>query len=151
MKWNDEEIRAGIEHCFNDAEDIFLVEATLNPLRGGYQLIVKCESDSGIRIDQLARINRSIHKNLSLPGLDIENVSVEVTSPGSNYPVDTARHFRRFVGHQMNIEHESDSVLSPIEGEIAGATDETLSIIVNGEKIDLSMAAVLQGKTVMPW
>lgn len=151
MKWNDEEIRAGIEHCFEDAEDLFLVDATLNALRGGYQLIAKCESDSGISIDQLARINRAIHKYLNLPGLDIEKVSVEVTSPGSSFPVTLARHFKRHVGHVMNIEHNSDSADNPLKGEIADATDETLSIKVNDEVIGLKMAEIVQGKVVMRW
>ena len=87
MNWTDEEIIAGIEHCFEGAEDIFLVDVTLNASRGGFQLIAKCDSDSGITIDQLARVNRSIHNNLILPGLDIEKVSVEVTSPGASFPV----------------------------------------------------------------
>ena len=151
MKWTDEEIRAGIEQCFEDAEDVFLVDATLNPLRGGYQLIAKCESDSGINIDQLARINRSIHQNLVLPELDLEQVSVEVTSPGAGYPVTSARHFRRFVGRTMNIEHNSDAADSPIAGEIVSATDETLSIIVDDVEIGLNMAEVIQGKAIMPW
>ena len=130
MNWTDEEIKAGIEHCFEDAEDIFLVDATLNASRGGYQLIAKCESDSGITIDQLARINRSIHNNLSLPGLDIEKVSVEVTSPGANFPVKTARHFRRLIGHSVEIEHRSEAVQNPLEGKIISATSDALTIQV---------------------
>ena len=151
MKWNDEEIRAGIEHCLPDAEDLFLVDARMNALRGGYQLIVKCDSDSGINIDQLARINRSIHKNFNLPGLDIEKVSVEVSSPGSSFPVTTARHFRRHIGHNMNIEHNSDSAENPLTGEIVDATDTTLSLKVNDEVIGLDMAEVVQGKVIMRW
>lgn len=151
MTWNDEEIRAGIEHCIEDAEDIFLVEATLNALRGGFQLIVKCESDSGISIEQLARINRSIHQKLALPGLEIEQVSVEVSSPGAGFPVQTARHFNRYIGHKLNIEHNSDSADNPLVGEIVSATDETLSIKVDDEVIGLRMAEVIQGKTIMPW
>ncbi|MBT7579607.1 MAG: hypothetical protein HN633_12650, partial [Candidatus Marinimicrobia bacterium] len=107
MNWTDEEIIAGIEHCFEGAEDLFLVDATMNASRGGFQLIAKCDSDSGITIDQLARINRSIHNNLILPGLDIEKVSVEVTSPGASFPVKLARHFNRLAGHSMKIEHRS--------------------------------------------
>jgi ribosome maturation factor RimP len=151
VKWNDEEIRAGIEHCLDDAEDLFLVDARLNALRGGFQLIVKCDSDSGITIDQLARINRSIHKKLDLPGLDIEKVSVEVSSPGSGFPVTTARHFRRHIGHNMNIEHNSDSADNPLTGEIMDANEKTLSIKVNDEIVSLDMAEIVQGKVIMRW
>ena len=151
MKWNDEEIRAGIEHCFGDAEDIFLVDVKMNTSRGGYQLIVKCESDSGITVDQLARINRSIHNDLMLPGLDIEKVSVEVTSPGASFPVTTARHFRRLTGLSMNIEHRSDAVESPLEGEIISASDESLVLKVKQEEFVLSMVDIVQGKVKLRW
>ena len=151
MNWTDEEIKAGIEHCFEDAEDIFLVDATMNASRSGFQLIAKCDSDSGITIDQLARINRSIHNNLILPGLDIEKVSVEVTSPGASFPVKMARHFNRMAGHSMKIEHRSEAVQNPMDGEIISATDESLTVKVDGEEVLLDMVDVIQGKVNMRW
>ena len=151
MNWNDEEIRAGIEHCLGDAEDTFLVDVKMNTSRRGHQLIVKCESDSGITIDQLTRINRSIHENLALPGLDIEQVSVEVTSPGASFPVKTARHFRRLAGHTMKIEHRSETVQNPLEGEISAATSDALTIKVEQANLVLSMQDVIRGIVKMRW
>lgn len=151
MNWTDEEIKAGIEHCFEDAEDLFLVDATMNASRGGYQLIAKCDSDSGITIDQLARINRSIHNHLNLPGLDIEKVSVEVTSPGASFPVTMSRHFNRLAGLSMKIEHRSDAMQNPVDGEIVAATDELLTLKVKGEEVTLKMADVDHGKVNMRW
>ena len=151
MNWTDEEIKAGIEHCFEGAEDIFLVDATLDASRGGFQLIAKCDSDSGITIDQLARINRSIHNNLVLPGLDIEKVSVEVTSPGASFPVKLARHFNRLAGHSLKIEHRSEAMQNPLDGEIVSAIDESLTVKVKDEEMVLDMVAVIQGKVNMRW
>ncbi|MCF7825830.1 MAG: hypothetical protein K9M55_11990 [Candidatus Marinimicrobia bacterium] len=151
MNWTDEEIKAGIEHCFEGAEDIFLVDATMTASRGGFQLIAKCDSDSGITIDQLARINRSIHNNLLLPGLDIEKVSVEVTSPGASFPVKMARHFNRLAGHSMKIEHRSDAMQNPLEGEIVSASNESLTVKVNEDVIVLDMVDVIHGKVNIRW
>ena len=151
MNWTDEEIKAGIEHCFEGAEDIFLVDVKMNASRGGFQLIVKCDSDSGITIDQLARINRSIHNNLTLPGLDIEKVSVEVTSPGASFPVKLPRHFKRLAGHTMKIEHRSGAMENPLEGEIVTATSEFLTVKVKDEEMVLKIADVAQGKVNMRW
>lgn len=151
MNWTDEEIKAGIEHCFEGAEDIFLVDAIMNASRGGFQLIAKCDSDSGITIDQLARINRSIHNNLILPGLDIEKVSVEVTSPGASFPVKLVRHFNRLAGHSMKIEHRSEAVQNPLDGEIIAATDKSLTLKVKDAEISLDMLDVIHGKVNMRW
>ncbi len=151
MNWTDEEIKAGIEHCFEGAEDIFLVDASMNASRGGFQLIAKCDSDSGITIDQLARINRSIHNNLILPGLDIEKVSVEVTSPGASFPVKMARHFNRLAGLSMKIEHRSEAVQNPLDGEIVSATDEILTVKVKDKEISLDMSDVIHGKVNLRW
>jgi len=151
VNWTDEEIIAGIEHCFEGAEDIFLVDVKMNASRGGYQLIAKCDSDSGITIDQLARINRSIHNNLILPGLDIEKVSVEVTSPGASFPVKLARHFNRLAGHSMKIEHRSEAVQNPLDGEIVSATDALLTVKVGDDEMLLDMNEVVHGKVNMRW
>lgn len=151
MNWTNEEIKAGIEQCFDGAEDIFLVDARMNSSKRGHQLIAKCESDSGITIDQLARINRSIHNNLSLPGLEIENVSVEVTSPGANFPVTSVRHFNRLAGLSMKIEHHVESLKNPLVCEIVSATPEKLSVKVAKETITLDMADVILGKVKLKW
>ncbi|NQV29667.1 MAG: hypothetical protein HQ508_02155 [Candidatus Marinimicrobia bacterium] len=151
MNWNNEEIKAGIEHCFEDAEDLFLVDATMIASRGGFQLIAKCDSDSGITLDQLARINRSIHNNLMLPGLDIEQVSVEVTSPGASFPVKMPRHFNRLAGHSMKIEHRSEAVQNPLEGEIISASPEALIVKVKAQELVLNMADVIQGTVNLRW
>jgi len=151
VNWNDEEIRAGIEQCFSEAEDVFLVDASLNATKRGFQLIVKCESDTGITIDQLAQINRSVHKKFTLPGLDIEQVSVEVTSPGANFPVRTARHFRRFIGHSMKIAHETAGVRSPLKGEITAVSDDELTVKAAEELISLKLSAVDHGKVKLRW
>ncbi len=151
MNWTDEEIKAGIEHCFEGAEEIFLVDATMVASRGGFQLVAKCDSDSGITIDQLARINRSVHNNLILPGLDIEKVSVEVTSPGASFPVKMTRHFNRLAGHSMKIEHRSIAMQNPLDGEIVTATDESLTVKVEDQEIVLNMVDVIQGKVNMRW
>ena len=151
MNWDNEEIKAGIEHCFEDAEDLFLVDATMTASRGGFQLIAKCDSDSGITLDQLARINRSIHNNFMLPGLDIEKVSVEVTSPGASFPVTMPRHFNRLIGYSMKIEHRSETVQTPLEGKIISASPEALTVKVKDEELVLNMADVIQGKVNLRW
>jgi len=151
VNWNDEEIRAGIEHCLQGADDIFLVDVTLNPSRGGYQLIVKCDSDSGITIDQLATINRTIHHELTLPGLDIEKVSVEVTSPGASFPVTLPRHFNRLAGLSMKIEHRSEAVQNPLNGTIISASEDVLILDVEGQEMRLNMSDVVHGKVNLRW
>ena len=99
----------------------------------------------------MARINRSIHNNLVLPGLDIEKVSVEVTSPGASFPVKLARHFNRLAGHSMKIEHRSEAMQNPLDGEIVSATDESLTVKVKDEEMVLEMVDVIQGKVNMRW
>ncbi|MCF7905144.1 MAG: hypothetical protein K9M49_08335, partial [Candidatus Marinimicrobia bacterium] len=114
-------------------------------------LIVKCESDTGITIDQLAQINRSIHKNFTLPGLDIEKVSVEVSSPGASFPIQTVRHFRRFVGHPMQVQHTKENLANPLECEVKSVSDDTLTVQAKDETISLDMNDVVQGKVKLRW
>jgi ribosome maturation factor RimP len=151
VNWTNEELKAGIEHCFEDAEDLFLVDATMTASRKGFQLIVKCDSDSGITLDQLARINRSIHDNLILPGLDIEKVAVEVTSPGVSFPVKMPRHLNRLAGHSMKIEHRLETLQNPLECEIISANIEALTVKVKDEELVLNMVDVIQGKVNLHW
>lgn len=151
MNWTDEEITAGIEHCIDDADGIFLVDVKLNTSKHGHQLIVKCESDTGITIAQLAQINKSIHRNLDLPGLVMENLSVEVTSPGTGHPITNARHFKRFIDKTLNIEHRIETLQNPITAKLLGVEGEILRLEHETSELTLNLDDVVHGKVKMPW
>ncbi len=134
-----------------DLPSVFLVDVHLNVRRGGWLLIVRCESDSGISIDELAAINRSINTDLELPGLDLDTLAVEVTSPGTGYAVTEPRHFRRYTGHSMRIKHQLDLKNNPIEGLINSVSDDLLELDVDGETVQIPFDAVVEGKVKLQW
>ncbi|MBT7579860.1 MAG: hypothetical protein HN633_13945 [Candidatus Marinimicrobia bacterium] len=51
----------------------------------------------------------------------------------------------------MKIEHRSEAVQNPLDGEIVAATDESLTVKVKDEEISLDMLDVIQGKVNMRW
>jgi len=151
LEWPDADIREQVNSCLAETPGVFLVDACLNALRGGHQLIVKCESEKGITIDELASINRAINRSFALPGLDFETLTVEVTSPGTGYPVKDARHFRRFIGLQMKIRHSVSERPNPLVGEIKAVAEDQLAILVDDEVVQLPLDRVIDGKAKLQW
>ncbi len=51
----------------------------------------------------------------------------------------------------MKIEHRSEAMQNPLDGEIVSATDESLTVKVKDEEMVLEMVDVIQGKVNMRW
>jgi len=62
-----------------------------------------------------------------------------------------ARHFNRLAGHSMKIEHRSEAVQNPLDGEIVSATDALLTVKVGDDEMLLDMNEVVHGKVNMRW
>ena len=151
MQWSDSQIREQVEACLGDDPSLFIVEVLMNTRRGGHQLIVRCEADNGITVDQLTRLNRSINSDFELPGLDLTTLSVEVTSPGPSFLVKSVRHFKRHIGHTMKVKHHHETHATPLRGEITAVSDGGIQIKVEDELIDLSYDLIDEAKAQFQW
>jgi ribosome maturation factor RimP len=150
MKWPKEKIAVEIEKCILD-ENVFLVDWKLSEHNLRYQLKVKLESDSGISMSQLSEVNRRINHEFSLPNLDIENVTVEVTSPGINTSIKSLRHFRRYIGHLLFIKYKQEEKTLSVEGTLAKVSDDKLEFSLENETLAIPYSQIIEGHLVLKW
>lgn len=150
LEWPDEVVENAIKSCIED-ERVFLVEWRLDNRRETWQLNLRCEADSGITIDQLAKINRTLRDTFQLPGLDTEKLSVEVSSPGLKHPITKPRHFKRYTGHQIKFEHDLPAVDNPVIGTIEAVEDEAVIIKTGKGLIQIPLQNIQAGYVQLKW
>jgi ribosome maturation factor RimP len=77
--------------------DIFLVDVLVKP--GGI-IQVFIDSEAGVTIEDCARINRRIEKNLNRDETDFE---LQVSSPGLNRPFKVIKQYLKNVGNNIEL------------------------------------------------
>ena len=150
VEWPDETVLKAIESCITD-ESIFLVEWNLQNRRNEWQLNVRCDADEGITLDQLAAVNRALRDTFQLPGLDAEQLSIEVSSPGLTYPITKLRHFKRHAGHQIKIEHDLPAVDNPVVGIIEAVDDSSITLRTKKGPMVLPNENIHAGYVQLKW
>lgn len=150
IEWPDETILKAIHSCIED-ESVFVVDWTLQNRRGDWQLNLRCDADKGITLGQLAKINRALRDGFELPGLDTELLEIEVGSPGLTHPITLARHFKRYSGHQLKIEHDLPAVENPVIGTVESVEVDTVVLKTGTAQIRIPLENIRAGNVQLKW
>ncbi len=112
-------------------------------------LRVYIDKPGGVTVDDCADVSRQLSAILDvedpLPG----SYFLEVSSPGLDRPLVTADDFRRYVGETVKVQmHQPIGGRKRFKGRLLEASDERISVDVDGERFDLVLADVERARLV---
>jgi ribosome maturation factor RimP len=116
-------------------------------------LSVVLDADEPIDADVVEQVSKDLSRALDaedpLPG----SYLLEVTTPGLERPLQSARDFRRQRGHEVRVVRAagSDGPRDELRGTVLDADDEAVTLDVDGEKVRVPLTDVVRGKVVLPW
>ena len=111
-------------------QGVVLVELTLNG-SGRVKILALIDSEQGVTIDQCTKFSRSVTQETDLiPELD-EGYIIEVSSPGTDRPLEFPFQYKKNVGRKIRVTLDGDE---EAEGELLTATDEGFSVKLPGLK-----------------
>ena len=113
-------------------------------------------SEGGVDLDTLALATRLISREMDhedpVPG----KYTLEVTSPGLERQLRTARHFQREVGKDVIVRlvgrAVSDAEERRIDGKLVAADDASVTIVLDsGDERTVAIADIDKARTVFNW
>jgi ribosome maturation factor RimP len=104
---------------FTEDTDLFLVDVTV---RQGNKIEVILDSDSGLTIERCTEVHRHILRELDR---DVEDYSLDVSSPDISKPLKISRQFIKNIGRQVAVKMNDKSKIS---GELIKANDRNFTI-----------------------
>ncbi len=108
--------------------------------KGGSILRVYIDKDSGITVEDCARVNHQLVGLLDLQDPIKEKYFLEVSSPGINRPLFTLAQLQKFLGKKVKIKlREKIAQRRKITGVIK--TVEEIAVLVNEDGIDYLIPA----------
>jgi ribosome maturation factor RimP len=122
--------------------------------RGRSQVLsVVLDADAPVEADVVERVSKELSHLLDeddpLPGSYV----LEVTTPGLDRPLRTARDFRRQRGHEVRVTRSqagSEATLS-VQGIVVAVDDQAVTLEADGGELRLPLSEVVRGTVVLPW
>jgi len=106
--------------------EIFSV--TVKPYQGTAHIELLADlPGGGISLDQCAQINRDVRRHLESEGLFGGDYTLSVSSPGLDWPLKSARDFRRVIGQTLEVFHQDpleDDSAQRVVGVLAGVDEQ---------------------------
>lgn len=123
------------------AKGVELVELTGK--LGGGRFTIRCLVDTanGITVDELTGLNRSIGALIEEHDLIPDRYLLEVSSPGLDRPLKTARDFERVIGRRIKVT-TSVPLAAQVEhkGEVLSASEEAVVLrLDSGDKLPIQL------------
>jgi ribosome maturation factor RimP len=135
------------------AHGVELLEGQLRRQGRRPVLSVVLDADAPVEADVVERVSKELSHLLDeddpLPGSYV----LEVTTPGLDRPLRTARDFRRQRGHEVRVTRAvagSDATTS-VQGIVVAVDDQVVTLEVDGGQLRLPLSEVVRGTVVLPW
>jgi len=128
------------------------VEVLELKLRGqgrGRVLSVILDADGPVEADVVERVSKDLSRALDQADPLQGSYTLEVTTPGLERPLQSARDFRRQRGHEVSIVR--GGVASSVQGVVLDADDQAVTLDVDGSPVQVPLSDVVRGTVVLPW
>jgi len=130
-----------------EEEGFELVELKLARYKKSSRLLLFVDSDHGVNLDDCARLSKAVEPVLDSSDVFSFGYVIEVSSPGLDRPMTTARDFKRRIGKRVQI-FFNDSNLPPREGELTDADEKLIELQNDGDKSKYDLSSIKMGKII---
>ena len=84
-------------------ESHFVVEVKMEEKAGKMRLLILIDADQGLTIDSCALVSRAMSEELETNEVIDQAYLLEVSSPGLDYPLSSARQYQKNVGRELKV------------------------------------------------
>ena len=100
-------------------------------------------------LDALSEVSRAVSAAVDEADPVKGRYTLEVSTPGAERALSTPRHFRRAVGHDVELVAEDDGVDAVLTGTITAADEDSVTLQADGRERVLALDDVRQARRVV--
>ncbi|MBT1705455.1 ribosome maturation factor RimP [Chryseosolibacter indicus] len=118
-----EEIRRFAEGKLSKGQ--FIVDVIISSRKGPKKILVIVDGDNGVNIDECADLSRELSKWLDEASLIEENFTLEVSTPGVDYPLKLKRQYIKHIGRSLRVKQGDRTT----EGKLTEVSDDKITLV----------------------
>ncbi len=151
---SDEELGArihGIAAPVTDGLGVELEEVEVRGQKGSRKVRLVVHAEGGLDIDVIARVSRRVGEALDEQDVIDGAYTLEVTSPGADRALRSARDFARNLGREVRVTHLAESGGGETVGTLMAVDEDEVRLEVEASEVAIPLGNVDHGKVVLPW
>ena len=126
-----------------EEEGLFLVDIVIKGHAGNPKVIVLADGDQGISIDQCGKVSRKLGNFIEEQELIVDRYTLEVSSPGLDFPLKIDRQYHKNVGRTLLVDFEDGA---SVEGELLEVDGNEIRLKVKNEVKGFPFRDIKQSK-----
>jgi len=131
----EEKTKELIKSVLKNHKDLFLVDVKIKGAFGNRKLLVFVDADADLTIDRCGKLNREIGNKLEETDLIDGKYTLEVSSPGLDFPLEKIRQYKKNIGRQLIVNLKNGQKL---EGKLKKISEEYITLAVKEEIKNIS-------------
>jgi ribosome maturation factor RimP len=128
-------------------EGFDLIELKVAQYKTSHRVQLYVDSDHGVTIGDCVNLSRVVEPVLESSNIFSHGYTVEISSPGLDRPLKTSKDFRRRKGEKIRLFFADDDPV-PVEGELLGADEEFIELLVDDQTKKYELNKVRLGKII---
>ena len=104
---------------------LFLVDVVISGNRVQKKVVVIIDGDEGATIEDCAKLSRSLSAKLDEDEIIPEKYTLEVSTPGVDFPLKLKRQYKKHIGRGFKISLTDKSL---VKGKLIGIGDEFIEV-----------------------
>jgi len=110
------------------------------------------DHENGINVDNCAEVSHQVSAVMDVEDPISSEYRLEVSSPGAERPLFTAKQFAQFMGDAVQVKlHRPLNGRRNFKGKISSVSDELVSIEVDGEVFEFSITMLEKANLIPVW
>lgn len=139
----ENKIRTLAEKAIQENNDLFLVDVKVKGNSGNQKVLVFIDGDNGISIDACSKISRMISAEMEEEDFMTGKYTLEVSSPGLDYPITLHRQYVKNIGRSVIVE-TLEGV--NVEGELQAVEKDEIFLKDKTEERSIKFEEIKQSK-----
>lgn len=112
---------------------------------------VIADQDGGISLPTCAAISRALSDQLDVADIIPGRYRLEVSSPGVDWPLKTARDFQRHLGREVSLRYRDGEAITTVEGTIQTVSDAEIVIAEKSRNVSIPLPQIEAGTLKLKW
>ena len=142
----EEKIKALALTAIADIPELFLVDVKIKGNTGNQKVLIFIDGDNGISIDQCSKVSRAVGAEIEELELIDGKYTLEVSSPGLDFPITLHRQYVKNVGRGLMVETNDGE---QIMGDLKSVDEEKITLSSKKEERQISIKEIKQSKVIV--
>lgn len=134
-----------------ESEGVELVELQLKGSHGSQIVKVFVDTEDGITLEKCEVISRKFSDILDIEDILPGKYRLEVSSPGVNRPLHSAKDFLRNMHRQVRVYYEHEAEKLNFLGEIVDVSDDAVTLKAKKGVKRIELSKIKHGEIHLPW